>query len=186
MVIKIFEWNDERLEYLRRLVENGASASEIASIFSEKHNTTISRNAIIGKCARSEIKLHRAPIKKQSSQSSKISAVKGPALSENQIKNLDRRHAAGKAKKKPMGRLLEKKKPIHIEVVIDHARLTIPNTAVDFLALENHHCRYPYGNEFPFMFCGDPTADLIGGKPYCETHHKICLYPPSKKIEEAA
>jgi GcrA cell cycle regulator len=38
--------------------------------------------------------------------------------------------------------------------------------------LENHHCRFPVGepSAADFFFCGAPTADLAGGRPYCAAH----------------
>lgn len=39
--------------------------------------------------------------------------------------------------------------------------------------LENHHCRFPVGDPCErdtFFFCGHPSADLIGGSPYCRGH----------------
>lgn len=43
------------------------------------------------------------------------------------------------------------------------------------LALTNTTCRWPYNDpcEPGFYFCGDPSADLIGGRPYCPTHQII-------------
>ncbi len=38
--------------------------------------------------------------------------------------------------------------------------------------LSRHTCRWPYGDRFPFTFCGHPTHK--GGK-YCAGHHAIAF-----------
>ena len=44
---------------------------------------------------------------------------------------------------------------------------------------ENHHCRWPFGTPGTkeFFFCGDPTANMIEGRPYCGAHHKSAFNP---------
>lgn len=53
---------------------------------------------------------------------------------------------------------------------------TAPASAgVTLYELTKTTCRWPSG--FPgddnFLFCGDPTADLIAGKPYCPFHTRM-------------
>lgn len=36
--------------------------------------------------------------------------------------------------------------------------------------LENCHCRWPVTHGSPYLFCGDPSADMRGGIPYCLGH----------------
>ena len=38
------------------------------------------------------------------------------------------------------------------------------------LELEDHDCRYPFGETSPYTFCGCPTLD---GLSYCEPHQRL-------------
>lgn len=178
-------WTDEKIAHLRKLAKKGLSAAQIA----EELGGGFSRNAVIGKMHRLKINFTATPRAAYVGKS--IAAANGKApLTENQIKHLDKRYAAGKAKKH-LGRILEKKFEERVEPTIDHSKVVSPETRVSFLELENHHCRYPIGKTPPFMFCGDPTANLAAGRPYCEAHHAICwvqpriLTPKGKKAEAA-
>ena len=61
----------------------------------------------------------------------------------------------------------------------------VPQTAPDvpvaqrktFIELQNNHCRFIYGDpcEPCHYYCGSPTADVIGGRPYCDCHTKFCM-----------
>lgn len=42
----------------------------------------------------------------------------------------------------------------------------------DLLALTNESCRWPVTAESPHFFCGEPTADMAGGRVYCDFHAK--------------
>jgi GcrA cell cycle regulator len=43
------------------------------------------------------------------------------------------------------------------------------------IELENHHCRFPHGDPHQpdFFFCGEPSADLAAGRPYCIKHSRM-------------
>lgn len=47
--------------------------------------------------------------------------------------------------------------------------------------LTNSTCRYA-GDSPPYLFCGDPTADLEMGRPYCPYHHAICIVEQTNGI----
>ena len=44
------------------------------------------------------------------------------------------------------------------------------------LELQNAHCRFPYGNpkRAGFFYCGFSSADVLGGRPYCTAHARLC------------
>jgi len=46
--------------------------------------------------------------------------------------------------------------------------------------LKNNHCRWPFESAAGFLFCGDPSADVEEGKPYCELHMR-CAYVPARR-----
>lgn len=48
---------------------------------------------------------------------------------------------------------------------------TIPESGVLFEYLEYHHCRFPYGDELPYLFCG---KDRFKNSSYCLQHSLIC------------
>jgi len=54
---------------------------------------------------------------------------------------------------------------------------------VSFMELNSNSCRYVLndGNPADFRFCGQPKAS----KAYCEDHHKICYYTPTKSKKTA-
>lgn len=43
---------------------------------------------------------------------------------------------------------------------------------ISLLELRDGHCRYPHGDEAPFLFCGVPQED---GSSYCQEHSRICV-----------
>lgn len=43
---------------------------------------------------------------------------------------------------------------------------------IEFMALTNVTCRFPVTDAAPWMFCGDPSASLLDGCPYCPWHMK--------------
>lgn len=60
---------------------------------------------------------------------------------------------------------------------MDHLPLFNLNlkTARSLMQLRNNHCRWPCGDPKTkdFYFCGDPSADLLAGQPYCLAHGMI-------------
>jgi len=62
----------------------------------------------------------------------------------------------------------------------DYVPRTAPDVPVEqrktLLELTNETCRFPYNDpcEPGFYFCGDPSADLTGGRPYCRAHQLFC------------
>ena len=46
--------------------------------------------------------------------------------------------------------------------------------AIGIMELQNNTCRWMTGEG---AYCGDPTTDLLGGRPYCAYHHAIAYRP---------
>jgi GcrA cell cycle regulator len=94
------------------------------------------------------------------------------------LKNVSKRPRKGrvlKLHKPPMARApLPPPEP----VIVDDLRIPRAQrlTLVD---LKNHHCRFPVGEPGApdFFFCGAPTADLAGGRPYCAAHTRRACGP---------
>jgi hypothetical protein len=43
---------------------------------------------------------------------------------------------------------------------------------IALMDLQPHHCRWPYGERSPFLFCGEPKED---GQSYCTKHCNMAL-----------
>lgn len=46
-----------------------------------------------------------------------------------------------------------------------------PSLDLTLMELKPHHCRFPYGETTPYLFCG---ASRAPGSSYCEQHHADC------------
>lgn len=51
-----------------------------------------------------------------------------------------------------------------------------------FLQLEDGLCKYGYGKETPYLFCGNGVQD---GSSYCPGHHEICWTPTQRLLPRA-
>lgn len=139
-------WSEERVALLKELCAAGLSYGTIGA------KLGVSRCAIIGKTARLGIDNgvhHRSP---KPRKRIKINTGKGRAFRGD------------------------------VSVVEDQAlpsELSAADIPVEqrktLLELENHHCRFPYGDvgEPGFFFCG-AAADVSAGRPYCEFHFRLC------------
>jgi hypothetical protein len=47
---------------------------------------------------------------------------------------------------------------------------------IDILELTRHTCRFPFGDQPPYLYCGCPP---LKGSPYCRDHTELCWnHPP--------
>lgn len=145
-------WTDERIETLRRLWNDGLSASQIAAQLGG-----VTRNAVIGKIHRLGLSGRVKAPKAARSPQRRASPARGPAV--------QRVMAVGSAAVK----VVEQEAPAPLavlpaegEVVPLHARLTL-------LELTPNSCRWPVGDpaDDTFGFCGAPTC---GTDTYCKAH----------------
>lgn len=49
-------------------------------------------------------------------------------------------------------------------------------------ALTHKHCRYPYGDAFPFSFCGQPVNKI--GESWCEFHKRVVFNKQPASAEQ--
>jgi hypothetical protein len=55
-------------------------------------------------------------------------------------------------------------------------RVPLKPRMIDILELSKFTCRYPYGSEPPYLYCGCPP---LKGSPYCVDHTELCWnHPP--------
>jgi len=169
-------WNDERVELLRKLWSEGLSASQIAS-----HLGGVSRNAVIGK-------VHRLKL------SSRGRAQAAPARPKKVVKP-----TASVAK--PMARTTTtttRSMPASIgatalQVQFDtdylpqhHMRQQPDNVVVPIsrrlrlVELTERTCKWPNGDPLheDFSFCGNDSAET---GPYCQYHSKLAFQPAAER-----
>ncbi len=151
------EWTDERIATLKKLYDDGYSASRIA----DRLGFT-SRNAVIGK-------IHRLGLPKRGINSNTGAAYRV------------------KCGRKPKRKLTPvEAKPVKVRVraalpVEPLPKEDIPRgPLVMFADLENHHCRAPYGDpKLPgFGFCG---CQVVPGMSYCVDHARRFYAAPQPR-----
>ncbi|HEX2255938.1 MAG TPA: GcrA family cell cycle regulator [Afifellaceae bacterium] len=165
-------WTEERVELLRRLWQEGLSASRIASELGG-----VTRNAVIGK-------VHRLGLSGRGQPSSSIKRQRKPRLSQNA--NGPRRprrpmtigNNALKAEAEPYSE--PERRPIDSVVVPIAKRLNI-------YKLTERTCKWPIGDpgEEDFHFCGHDSLD---GVPYCQYHARVAYHAPDprRRLKRAA
>ena len=147
-------WTDDMIDELKRMHADGYSASQVASKFG------VTRNSICGKW-------HRLGLKKQADPRPEPKPVQKRSRSED--------GAAGGLVRKLQVQRGTMSKVVPIKVVERIAVAT--EKCVGLFDLRAHHCRYPFGNSAPYMFCG---ATATHGS-YCAEHHEMCTRPNPKK-----
>lgn len=152
-------WTDERVELLKKLWQDGLSASQIA-----KQLGGVTRNAVIGKVHRLGLSGRAAPSKPQRT------VFKAPRPA--------RPAAAAPAAPR---RIAEPAAPAPAPVrYVDEA----PGMAT-VLTLGAHMCKWPIGDPAldNFTFCGRRADE---GGPYCCEHAQVAYQPAQAKKKSSA
>jgi GcrA cell cycle regulator len=144
-------WTDERVELLKKLWQDGLSASQIA-----KQLGGVTRNAVIGKVHRLGLSGRATPSK--------------PARPAFKAPRPAPRAAAPAAPRRivqPLAVARPAPEPVRY---VDEA----PGTAT-VLTLGAHMCKWPIGDPASedFTFCGRRTSD----SPYCLEHQRVAYQP---------
>lgn len=151
-------WTDERVEELKKLREQGLSASKMAAALGG-----VTRNAVIGKLARmgmsvgknAGIALLRCAMKTRKPRERK------EGLQFDRIKPQRRRQCLSAREEREAMVQTRRDTPELIETSED---------AVEFMQLESHHCRWMLGGSK--QFCGKQKYREL---PYC-SHHAVMAY----------
>lgn len=165
-------WTEENIGLLKKLWNDGRSASQIACNL----GPWCTRNAVISK-------IHRLGLTERVKQSANPAArSKKFASTETPSGNADAWREAQIAPKKNIGRQLplsageinrgKKSEPMHVA----EASAPPESKFVTLLDLDNHSCRWPLGDTTNFetlRYCGAPHADMSAGRPYCPHHARI-------------
>lgn len=138
------EWTDERIESMKRMWEEGKSATQIAQALGG-----VTRSSVLGK-------LHRLKTVKRITPGARVPTKK-------KVKGERRRPAPNLAphQPEPVGLPAE-----FLEVGVDVTHLV---GSVKITELRHDSCRFPLGDpQSPdFAFCG---KDRVPGRPYCLDH----------------
>lgn len=159
-------WTDERVELLKKLWQDGLSASQIA-----KQLGGVTRNAVIGKVHRLGLSGHAVPSRPQRT------VFKAP------------RPARPAAAPSAPRRLVEASSLVAMPVPAPEAVPAIryvdeaPGTAT-ILTLFDHMCKWPIGDPAlaGFTYCGRRT----NAGPYCHEHAQVAYLPASDKKQTSA
>ena len=154
-------WTDERVELLKKLWQDGLSASQIA-----KQLGGVTRNAVIGKVHRLGLSGRATPSKPART----VFKAPRPARPVSAAPSAPRRIA------EPVAHAPH---PAPVRYV-DEA----PGTAT-VLTLGAHMCKWPIGDPSTdsFTFCGRRSG---GEGPYCVEHARVAYQPPQAKKKSSA
>jgi GcrA cell cycle regulator len=178
-------WTDERVELLRKLWNQGLSASQIAT----ELNHGITRNAVIGKVHRLGLsgraktptaqatrprKVTRAPshpLTHGSSRSSSVGAYSSASAMSSPVRGNLALAAQPSALLSPVADF--EVQPFEDVVVPMSERITI-------MELRETTCRWPFGDPSSpdFRFCGGESPI---GTPYCAFHSRIAYQPSNDR-----
>jgi GcrA cell cycle regulator len=156
-------WTSEIIDRLRQHVAGGLSAKECAAELKSEFRHSFTRNAVISKAQRIGLR---------------------PGSLDMIAREKQRKRTSTKRLRPPMRVPI-----IQFEPVMPDDDLRIPQAQRRTLVeLENHHCRFPIGepSAADFFFCGAPTADLVGGRPYCAAHARRAYHSSSIPVSERA
>ena len=176
-------WTDERVELLRKLWNQGLSASQIATELANG----ITRNAVIGK-------VHRLGLSNRATSTAKPDAkvksaakeeVKSAAPSEAAIKEPEAKAPISPARRQiiPAGQPLPPQpsaNEISPEALAKVSEVEKKSKKISLMELTERTCKWPIGDPATsdFWFCGLPTQT---GKPYCEAHVGVAFQPLSTR-----
>lgn len=159
------DWTDERVQLLKRLWNEGLSASQIA-----REPGGLTRGAICGKIHRMGLPARRLAFVRVRGLNSVKRERKPRPLAWNSPDAVAARKAIAAKRRDDLD---------SIEVVELTAEQSA--TAVPFMQLGPNTCRWPLGDPrdlSAMRFCGAAPA----GGPYCVHHHRMAYVKPEKKI----
>jgi len=183
-------WTDERVELLKKMWNEGQSASQIA-----KELGGVTRNAVIGKVHRLGLSNRNGPANgaakpEKPDPKQKVDAKSPPAAA-------PRKEAAPAQEPKPAEKTaVLARKPIvaagqplppqpSANEISPEALATVrevekKSKRISLMELTERTCKWPIGDPATddFWFCGLPVQQ---GKPYCEAHVGVAFQPMSSR-----
>ncbi|MEO8114614.1 MAG: GcrA family cell cycle regulator [Phenylobacterium sp.] len=153
-------WTDERVEMLKKLWQDGLSASQIA-----KQLGGVTRNAVIGK-------VHRLGLSGRATPSKPARTVfKAPRPARAAV-------AAPSAPRRMCEPAAQQPQPAQVRYMDE-----TPGSAT-VLTLGAHMCKWPIGDPSldTFTFCGR----MAGDGPYCHEHSQVAYQPTQARKRSGA
>ena len=182
-------WNDERVELLRKLWQDGLSASQIAAELANG----ITRNAVIGKVHRLKLSGRAKPASSTPRVRSTPRPARRPGLSGTPVSrpSISSHGGSSIGRSRPMGggggmigaTALKATEEFAVEAyqLPQVQELDIPvEKRLTLLQLNEHTCKWPIGDPLTpdFYFCGQAHDE---GRPYCEFHSRRAYHQIEKK-----
>ena len=152
-------WTDERVELLKKLWQDGLSASQIAAELGG-----VTRNAVIGK-------VHRL-------------GLSGRGQPTSSIKRQRRTHPTGIRRSRQMvtiGNLALKPDALPEADLQPRRNVVVPIARkLTIFQLTEHTCKWPIGDpgQEDFHFCGHNSLENL---PYCEYHAGVAYQAPEPR-----
>lgn len=168
-------WTDDRVEKLKKLWEEGLSASQIA----KELGGGVTRNAVIGKVHRLGLSGRVKPsANKTAKPRRKPSAPRPGSTFGRSGASRPGPSPTPRPNPEPAGDTVVLEQPTKEDVAPVSKKLVL-------MELTENTCRWPYGDPTRpgFSFCGHQTQDE---KPYCEYHAKVAFQPMSDRRRRRA
>lgn len=153
-------WTDERVELLKKLWQDGLSASQIAAELGG-----VTRNAVIGK-------VHRL-------------GLSGRGQPTSSIKRQRRTHTSNGVRRTrqlvTIGNLVMKVDAVAEQDYQPRRNVVVPIAKkLSIFALTEHTCKWPIGDpgHDDFHFCGHDSLESL---PYCEYHAGVAYQAPEPR-----
>ncbi len=161
-----FNWSGDACEMLKRDWGEGHSASECADRLMEQFGGVLTRSAVIGKKSRMHLT--------GTARNTHPPKQKSEPMAEKKPRKLVHRHRIvrwGVGSAMRVVRAVEFEDEMSTELSADAIPL---HQRKQLLDLEQHHCRWPYGDpgKPDFFFCG---ATAIKGSSYCHAHFSLSI-----------
>ncbi len=174
-------WTNERVEILRRLLNEGLTASQIA-----KELGGVTRNAVIGKT-------HRLGLSNRSDTSNDtpetpVESAKAPETQEPAKDETSEASTNGSAV--PLRKTIvpadqplppqPSANEVSAEALANVREVELKARKIGLLELTERTCKWPIGDPATndFWFCG---LNAKPGKPYCEAHVAVAFQPPNSR-----
>lgn len=181
-------WTDDRVETLKRMWGEGASASTIAKALGG-----VTRNAVIGKVHRLGLS-NRATSAAEAAPAEAVVAAPAeapaaPPSEPREERPMPATHSAEPVATPMRGRIIPAGQPlppqpsaneISPEALASVREVEKGSARLTLMELTERTCKWPIGDPATqdFWFCGLPAQ---AGKPYCEAHVGVAFQPMSSR-----
>jgi GcrA cell cycle regulator len=166
-------WNDERVELLKKLWTEGLSASQIAAQLGG-----VSRNAVIGK-------VHRLKLSARGRQAAAPARQKKASHASGGAKSISRASSTVRSMPTSIGatalQTMFEAEPVARHQIRPVEDIVVPiSRRLQLVQLTERTCKWPNGDPLSedFHFCGN---DSLENGPYCAYHARIAFQPASER-----